>query len=238
MHLGNRRLKCYECLTPRRASIVYDLSCVLRGQGVEMPECVGVQGNLVVSEWVDGRPLAEIAEAEKIELMAAYQATIHGAAIPARFKRHRAMPHARWLFARVRRFGGEAVDDARVVQLRDRLLRARPEGAPWGVLHPDFITTNLIVADRGVVSIDNEFLGVGHGQEWDILNTVKVSFPEQSRLQERYLNAYAKHRSLHTLMSHRNYWEAIYDIKMAGKRLSEGESDAGLRHLQAAAEKA
>jgi hypothetical protein len=142
-----------------------------------------------------------------------------------------------WLFQRVRRFGRGVVDRAFVARLFDRVRASRPAGAPWGVLHPDFIPANLVVTNEGAISVDNEFLCVGYGQEWDILNTVHVSFPNRRRLQDRYLAAYATHRSLHTLTTHREFWEATYDIKMAGKRLSEGKAAEGLRHLRAAAEK-
>lgn len=103
-----------------------------------------------------------------------------------------------------------------------------------GVLHSDLTTINLAVTVHGPVCIDDEFLCVGYRQEWDVLNSVKVSFPVCQTIQNRYLDIYATHRSLHTLASHRAYWEATYDIKMAGKRLAEGRIDEGLSCLASA----
>lgn len=237
VYVGDRTLKCYECLTPRRARLVQYLSSELRTGGVEVPECFGVQGRIVVTEWVEGQSMSEVAESQKIDLMATYQAKIHSLMVAPTLWRHGSMPHIRWLFHRVRQFGHGYVDDGFLWRLREQVIRSRPKDAPGGVLHSDLITTNLVITRRGVVSIDNEFLCLGYGQEWDVLNTLKVSFPNQQRLQDRYLDTYAKYRSLYTLFSHRDYWEASYDIKIAGKRLSEGKIEEGLHHLRAASAK-
>jgi hypothetical protein len=82
VRLGSNTIKCYECLTPRRARLVYQLCEALRGQGVEVPECFGVRGRLVISEWVDGASMGTVPQDEKIELIAAYQARLHAAAVP------------------------------------------------------------------------------------------------------------------------------------------------------------
>src|SRR3989442_1183875 len=51
-YLVERTVKCYECPTARRAAIIQYLSEALRAEGVEMPECFAVQGNIVLAEWV------------------------------------------------------------------------------------------------------------------------------------------------------------------------------------------
>src|SRR5687768_8605168 len=82
------RLKCYECLSPGRARLVQRLSDAVRRAGVGMPKCLGIRGNVVVAEWVSGRSLDNLGNTEKIALMAAYQARIHGAVLPSTSSRH------------------------------------------------------------------------------------------------------------------------------------------------------
>jgi hypothetical protein len=197
-----------------------------------MPRCLGTRGHVVIAEWVNGRPFDGAGRAA-VETMAAYQARLHEASVPPSVPRCDSMPHVEWLFSRLLHHGRRVIGETTIADLRDRLLAARPAGAPRGILHPDFVTTNLVVTvDGSPVSVDNEFLTDGYGQEWDVLNTLKVSFPGHAALQRRYLEAYATRRNVHTLISHREYWEACYDVKMAGKRLREGKVDEGVAHVQ------
>ena len=225
--------KCYECSNPAQAQLIVELSSGLRKEGIPVPMPIGIRDHVVFAEWVEGRTLSSTDRASAVERMASYQARLHGATVSASLWENKSLTHVERLFERLLRYRCGYVDEKWILRVRDEILSSRPDGTGWGVLHPDFIITNIVeTSNKSLVIIDNEFLCVGHGQEWDILNTLKVSFGGDKKSQDRYLSAYSEQRSLHTLFSFWDYWEKCYDIKMAGKHFSKGRVDEGICHLQ------
>lgn len=229
IHVGKKIFKCYECLTSARAKLVQQISLSLREKGVAFPECIAVKNHIVFSEWIGGRQVRNHNRSDIIRRMAIYQAVVHKLEVPVSLGTTETMPHIEFLFDRLIHFGCTYIKKNIILKARDKIVFSRPRYAAKGILHSDFISTNFVVtAQDELVMIDNEFLSVGYGQEWDVLNTLRTSFGDNKKLHDQYLTAYARCGNLYTLISHRDYWENCYQIKIAGKYLSQGKIKEGL----------
>jgi hypothetical protein len=63
---------------------------------------------------------------------------------------------------------------------------------------------------------------------WAIVGV--VSCIAVSRVPRAYLERYASHHPLPGLTRDRAYWEAWYEVKLAGKRFLQGDVESGSRH--------
>jgi len=103
-----------------------------------------------------------------------------------------------------------------------------PVDLKLGVVQPDFIKSNVIETPHGeLVVVDNEFLGLGLGYEFDILNASRVNSGDDEGLFQEYLNAYAKSGNCGTLLRHERFWDICYLAKLIGKHFAKGDFEMG-----------
>ena len=101
-------------------------------------------------------------------------------------------------------------------------MELAPSNLDVRVVNPDFIRSNIIRnASLGLVIVDNEFLGIGMGFEFDILNTAKSLFPSNQERQMEYYKMYADETDYGSLLELRNFWEMCFLIKVTGKRFMQ-----------------
>jgi len=223
LELGDRTVKCYECESPGRADLVGQATRLLEGQGVPIPEILAVTGHVVFATWTRGMPLVDKVQKGLTRRMSAYQARLHAARLPAEPARTTDFVHLQWLLHRLRKGCAGRIAPERVDRLIRRLLELQPPHLKPGVVHPDFITPNLVVtASDETTIVDNEFLGIGTGHEFDILNTAMETFPDSEASRDSYFSAYSDAGDLGTLVTDRPFWDLCYLAKMAGKHFVAG----------------
>ena len=142
-------------------------------------------------------------------------------------------PHLEWLLDRLRGASASLAPAVGVDALADRILSLIPDGLKTGIVQPDFIKANIVVTPTGdLVIVDNEFLSIGVGFEFDVLNTSRaVSAGDETR-QLRYMAAYEAAGDCGSLVEHAEFWEICYLTKLTGKRLSIGDDEMGMVCLE------
>jgi hypothetical protein len=231
---GERRLKIFQCLSPGRAAEVESLSQRLAQRGVAIPQFVARARRLIACEWVEGEQASAASLRLEKEAMAGYQAKLHQTPPPPGLRPCAAPTHLDWLLRRVAEHGGAHLEVGQIARLGDALRRRLPEKAARGILHPDFIPGNLLRTPGGdLVVVDNEFLCVGVGQEWNVLNSARVLSADADQ-QEAYIEGYLRQHTLESFQPERDYWEAWYQVKLAGRAFAEQRQDDGRSHLDEA----
>ena len=226
VRLGSETVKCFECHDAQRAQDVRSASAVLHRQEVPVPEVLAVIDHVVVSEWVSGAPLA--GGKSNLTRMASYQARLHAASVPSARGSRDWFPHLEWLIERLRRASASHVSASTISELGRQVRALQPRGLKRGIVQPDFIRSNLIVTHADdLIIVDNEFLGIGVGFEFDLLNASRSVAGGDEQRRRRYLDDYAEVGDLGSLEQHSDFWEICYLTKLAGKRFSLGDVEMG-----------
>lgn len=219
LRVKNQKIKCYECQSPDRARWVERATRILIAARVAIPRILAVVGQVVFAEWIAGKHLEGGREQSVWQRMAAYQAQIHQVRIPSSSPGSREFVHLEWLLKRLEEGGQNYVCRNYLQHLMESLRELTPTGLKPGIVQPDFIKSNVVVTEAGeLVIIDNEFLGVGLGFEFDILNTSHMVSAGDEAKRRRYLDAYGEVGDLGTLDEHAAFWDLCYLTKLAGKR--------------------
>lgn len=233
--LKNRSLKCYESWTSRHAQRVAVISNTLINNDIPFPKVFFTQNRYVVAEWIEGTCLDKMIsmfDKNLLRMLVEYQSRIHNCPYP-------------------KEIALDSDDYSYIDFLLVRLLLMSNDYVPKGVLikiieifnkeklklnlritHPDFTLRNIVFWNGTFVLIDNETLNVDKGYEYDILNTYKMGLSYlNSEFRENYIKLYSNYGSLGTLKNHNNFWNIIWQIRMAGKFFQEGNSKMGLRSV-------
>lgn len=236
LRVGERLLKAYECESAAQARQVQEATRILASRSVPIPALQAVDGHIVFAKWTEGCCLDSAGGSEIMEKMVIYQGQIHQTPPAAGIAEGAAeLVHVRRLLHRLDTHGAPIVGAGRLRNLRGAVSRSTPPRLETRVIHPDFIRANIVVTDRGeLVIVDNEFLGIGLGFEFDILNAARIFAREDEDLRAEYIAAYSQRQSCGTLRDHREFWDACYWIKKSGKAFMRGEADKGQEFLKAA----
>ncbi len=226
-------VKCYECESPERTQCIVLSTELLLKAGVPFPRVLGHRGAVIVAEWVVGvNPDADKPESRAD--MARYQRQIHSVQAPSSSCHERPL-HIMWLAARLRESAKRVMGCDRAAQATQRLLETVPQGLQTRVLHPDFTRRNLIRRHDGhLVMVDNEFVAVGQGYEYDLYNTLMLldSGGIDTSTASHYLGHYGEDE-IGTLRREEAYWHCCYLAKSAGKAFGRGHREKGIAILEA-----
>lgn len=228
LNVKNRWVKCYETESPSRADLIIRTTALLLNHGVSIPQVQAVKEQVVFADWVEGNSISYLNDRKQLELMADYQREIHTATLDCVQPSDANAIHLEWLLQRLMVHGEQYVGQDRLGQICSLIRELRPGNLQVRVIHPDFIPSNIIVtADGNPVIIDNEFLGIGLGFEFDVMNTICSLFPKDRSLQTEYINRYARDTGCGTLLEHNYFWEICYLVKVAGKSFLSGDNSKG-----------
>ena len=135
--------------------------------------------------------------------------------------------HLEWLLDRLRELGSHHTTADSLESLANLILALVPEGLKPAIVQPDFIHANIVASGRDLVIVDNEFLSIGLGFEFDILNTSHAVSEGDERKRTRYVAEYENVGSCGTLTTHATFWDICYLAKFTGKRFSTGDREMG-----------
>lgn len=222
---GDRQYKVFECSSAAQASAVASALAKLHAAGVPAPALHGVVAHVVVTEWVAGIPGKALSRRDLAERMPVALARLHG--VRPRLEAT-AMPHGQWLLDRLERLAAPRMGTDRVAAVIDQLRARAPAESPLAVIHPDFIPANLVLAEAdALVAVDNEFLAVGRGMELDVLNAADALYRRCPRAHERFLERWLALVTDSTLVSHRAWWEALFEVQRIGGAFARGKTGQG-----------
>ena len=229
----SKLVKCYECVSSHQARMVERASGILLRQGIPIPRIYAVNGNLVFSEWIEGDVLVDLTGRPLLHQMAIYQSRIHSVELDLRQPSDERFVHLEWLLQRLRLSAAAYLDRNSLERLSQSVMDIIPTTLRVGIIHPDFMKSNIVLNPKGeLVIVDNEFLGVGMGFEFDLINTVKSYFSEDRSLQETYLQYYEKNNQCGTFYTYSDFWEICFLAKIVGKRFRDGKIDEALLTMQ------
>jgi hypothetical protein len=236
LDFGDKRLKCFETLSNQRAEMVRQASDVLLRQGVPIPGVHFVEGHFVFSEWIDGETIDRRPLRETWDLMATYQSRIHNARVEYDENAGNQLLHLDWLIGRLKRFAHSHLYEPDVERVCEKVRNFAPQGLQVRVMMPDFLPSNLVEDANGqLVCIDNEFLAIGRGFEFDLINTLYVVFENNRTLRRKYMAKLAKIGDLEMFCRYREYWEIMFLAKKVGKQFQKGDvptARVGFQQLQ------
>ena len=219
LRIKDQKIKCYECQSAERASLVEKATRILQAEKIPIPRILAVVDHIVFAEWINGKPLSGSDSQVMWQRMASYQARIHQASFSLSDALSHRFIHLEWLLERLMDASRAHVSRTQVQASSQALRELTPPGLKAGIVQPDFIKSNLVVTSTGeLMIVDNELLGIGLGFEFDILNTSHVTSASDDAKRRRYLDAYAKFGDLGTLNEHEAFWDLCYLAKLAGKR--------------------
>lgn len=228
LRIGDLRLKCYECATAERARMVRVATDALQRAGVAIPLVHHVVEHWVLAEWVEGVLLTQDAGRATVEQLAEYLARIHNVDVGEVSLAAQRFVHLEWLVHRMNEAACKYVSSDVVMSLSGAVTRLLPPDLRCGVVQPDFIRSNIVKTPKGeLVSIDNEFLGIGLGREFDVLNASRVLSGGDDAVRKRFLAAYGAAGDLRTLQDRSTYWDICYLVKLAGKRFLLQDHETG-----------
>ena len=231
LRVRDRPVKCYECETAERARMVHQATQILESQGIPIPQILGVVGRVVFAEWVEGQLLPGRLNRALREKMAGYQARLHLAEVAASCegpKEAERLVHLNWLLRRMAASTRRYVSPEQVKTLSRAINRLIPPGLRTEIVHPDFIPSNIVVTSSGeLVIVDNEFLGIGLGSEFDILNSIHAIAFDDENLHRHYVSAYAAVGDYGTLNEFREFWEILFLARLTGKSFTLGDVEHG-----------
>jgi hypothetical protein len=232
LDFGDSRLKCYETESPERAKLVQQATHALQAGGIAIPRIHAVVGHVIFAEWVEGEALSWKTVSREWRGLARYQRQIHGCDVEAQVPAHRQFVHLEWLLARLERDARRQPSCPSIGPLCERIRELVPSDLEIRVVAPDFIPPNIVAApDKGLTLVDNEFIALSAGFEFDILNTMHMAFPNDAASREKYLEEYESAGDSGTLRRHAAFWDICYRVKTAGKRFALGDSAGGLREM-------
>ncbi len=170
----------------------------------------------------------------EIDLIARYHAQLHQAPLT-RSERAKSggFVHLTWLSDRFRSIATPVLGQAAVEETLGALAAMVPSELKIGIVHPDFIEPNIVVdRDGDFVVVDNEFLSLGTGFEFDILNSSCFRKAVDPSRRESYLESYSKYGDCGTLWSHLRYWELCFLLKRTNKQFLLGDMGAGRTNFE------
>lgn len=221
LRMGDGNIKCYETASSERAVIVRDATDLLLSRGVTIPRVIATKDHVVFAEWIDGSPLGH--DASALRRLIAYQRQIHQVDVPKYGKSETRCLHVEWLLERLERASLGHVEPLQVRRLCRRIRALTPSDLQVRVVAPDLIPPNVVVTRGGnLVLVDNEFLGVSAGREFDVLNTCWYLFGDDEYGRDWYTDTYGR-RELSSLRQHEKFWDLVLLAKFAGKRLLAGD---------------
>lgn len=225
---GHKR-KCYETISADRAAKVAAATQVLVENGVPIPCLEVLADHIVFAEWIEGETIKNYPIQHIWRRMAEYQRRIHDVRPKQLEASDRRFLHLEWLLDRLERAAAPVAD---VRDLCHRIRQLTPADLTVSVVVPDFIPANIVERPDGEwVLVDNEFLAVSTGFEFDLLNTLRVALHDESELQTRYLDAYAGKTDHSLLLAQQSIWEIFYIAKQAGKAFVLGDTDVATQHV-------
>ncbi len=227
LDLGADHVKCYETVSPQRAQMVQRATQCLKAGGVNIPQVYATTGHLVFAEWIEGTPFRDDSSVEKWRSLAGYQSQIHQTPIDGSDGEEVQFTHLSWLMDRLLRFGRQYAPIVDLERVCERVRSLVPPCLSRRVIAPDFIGPNLVARGDRLYLIDNEFLGIGAGFEFDLLNTLRVEFRAEPQLAEEYLAAYERAGDCGSLRTHYAFWDIVFEVKVAGKRFAQADAAAG-----------
>jgi hypothetical protein len=228
INLGGRWIKGYQCENSERANMVRLATEVLQRCEIPIPTIYAVSGNVVFAEWITGKPLSTAAFRKSLSQVVSYQARIHQAPLTEEERKGAGLLHPKWLLDRLRKASQRYIESESLERVAESVANLAPPDLAIRVMHPDFIRPNMVLTPSGeLVVVDNEFLGIGSGFEFDILNASRVHASGSPDSQQRYLDAYVEVGDRGSLTEHRKFWDLCYLTKLAGKRLAMEDFEIG-----------
>ncbi len=204
---------------------------VLQDAGVAIPAIVAVTAHVVFAEWIEGTPAEARPLSELWPALAEYQGRIHRAPLPAAEASSGGMLHVEWLLGRLLRWGRLHRPERELTEVCQRIRALEPPHLQTTIVAPDFIASNIIVRNGKLVLVDNEFLGIGKGFQFDVLNTLRIVLRNAPELHTKYLAAYGGHSEIGTLETNFSYWDIVFTAKVAGKHFALARRREGLSAL-------
>ena len=199
---------------------------VLENAGTPIPRIHQVVEHIVFAEWIDGNLLTQGKRRATLEQIAFYQARIHLADISTVPMAVGKFVHLEWLLERMKAASRKYVSAELVDELSQSVIDLVPADLKPGIIQPDFIKSNIVETPNGeLVIVDNEFLGIGLGFEFDIVNSSRVISECDEGLCRQYLDWYAVMGDCGTLLEHSGFWDICYLAKLVGKRFLIGDAE-------------
>jgi hypothetical protein len=225
-------MKCYECASPERAGMVQSATAALEQTGVPIPRVRAVVGHVILADWVPGKPLTQDVRPTTFSELASYQARIHRANVSAMLPSVVPFFHLEWLIERVRTASRNYVAAKHIEELCQTIAGLTPKDLKPGIVQPDFIKSNIVrTPDGELVIVDNEFLGIGIGYEFDILNAARVIAGDDEPQCQQYIAAYTNTGDCGTLLRHERFWQICYLTKLVGKHYAQRNPETAQRCL-------
>jgi len=228
LQLGKGWIKAYECESESKAGRVIRATKILSRQGIPVPEILSSSGHVVFAEWIDGKPLSVKDNERAMEKMINYQRRIHTVKINQIKTSDAQVVHLNWLLKRLNAFAEPYLEAEAIKEIDESIRKLVPPKLEVRIVHPDFIKANLVVntADELVI-VDNEFLDIGKGYEYDILNAAISLFPKDKARQIDYIKTYAGDVGCGSLLDRKDFWDICFLVKIAGKRFMQGKVSDG-----------
>ncbi len=210
------------------------------------PRLLGRRGVALLSEWVDGVPVAESPGAgpDLCRQAGALHGALHCTTAPAD---EHAAALVRWEDGPARRrreievlVAAGGLDPATAAAARAAVGEGRPAAAELGLAHGDLCADNLVVAEGRIRVVDTEGLRVAP-VDHDLARTW-YRWPMTAAEWQAYCEGYRRFRGVHAFGRHFVHWAVTVLVESAVFRLRAGaaadEPLARLRALLAAPEEA
>lgn len=205
-----RLLKGRQCGNWQRAAAVEYVSRHVHHPG--LPKLLGRRGRALLTEWVDGRPMAagDCSPAVAREC-GALLGFVHSVPVPEDQPHQRRTTVAAWHaelesdLATLERIG--ALEPAEARRARAHAHEHAPDGCTLSFVHRDFCAENLVLGPSGVAVVDNETVDVDTCE--NDLGRTWYRWPMTAEQREAFLAGYECHRSARDFVRCQSYWVLV-----------------------------
>lgn len=209
----DRQYKLFQVDSKEQAESISLTIGLLQSHGINIPNCYGVYENYVLTDWIHGKRV-ELNNEQHLKKMAQYHALLHSVEVPAEAKTSK-FYHLGWLLERFKNGCGNYIASEKLDLLKNTILGLVPGNLDCAVTNADFIPSNLIIADDGnFFLVDNEFLYISTGYEYDLYN---LSIGLGESLSGRYFEIYSKFHPLDSYYQNLDFWKLCFGFKKCRK---------------------
>lgn len=213
LFVNSRAYKLYQVESSYRAKQIKTATDLLLHYRINIPKCYGISDSYVLSEWIEGQKV-ELSNRKILKKIAIYHAAIHNVSVPTKSKTQE-FRHLPWLINRFVDVCSKHVNKDELICIGTKVLNLLPDDLECRISNPDFIPSNLIITNEGKIYIvDNEFLYISTGYEFDIYN---LMFGLGESLRNNYLKQYSKVLPLKSYYYYLWYWDLCLSLKRCRK---------------------
>mmetsp|Transcript_1025 Transcript_1025/g.796 ORF Transcript_1025/g.796 Transcript_1025/m.796 type:complete len:310 (-) Transcript_1025:61-990(-) len=210
-------LKCYECSSKHSiessysADTIYMATKILQENNIPMPKIVAKLDHLIFAEWIEGRQIGRYKSKKLYEKIMEYQCRIHNAEINNIETKNSELIFLKFSIKIFKNYASRYIAKETIDETINYVKSLIPSGLKTRVIHTDFKKSNIILnKNKELIIIDNEMLGLGLGFELDVLSTARNLFRRDKKMQEKYIEKYAKKININTIFKHIDFWELCF----------------------------